>query len=71
MRYKIVGGSCSGHCCFDYTIIDMLKENEGKYYRNVAESFYEDEAITICKALNLMHSNQDTFEFIDSNSLLL
>lgn len=58
MRYKIVEGSESGHCCFYYTVVDSSqKEYEhGKKFKSVAECFDDEDAKSVCKALNLMHN---------------
>jgi hypothetical protein len=62
-RYKIVNGSVSGHCCFDYSIIDtrpdqLEKENQIKdieLWGGVmrCECFYYHDAECICEAMNM------------------
>lgn len=48
-RYKVVRESVSGHCCFDFTIIDTtITEN----YKSICETFYQEQADAICDALN-------------------
>lgn len=54
-RYIIVDKSVSGHCCFEYTIIDTAagKEDYGDYWkRSMCETFDRTEAEIICDALN-------------------
>jgi hypothetical protein len=54
-RYIIVEGSSSGHCCFQYTIVDTLegKESYGDYWKkSLCETFERAEAEIICVALN-------------------
>jgi hypothetical protein len=47
MRYKITRKSESGHCCFTHTIVDTEDDSE-----SICECFSEENAITICSALN-------------------
>ena len=58
MRYKIVEGSESGHCCFYYTVVDTsaTAHEHTKKFKSVAECFDDEDAKAVCKALNLMHS---------------
>jgi len=59
-RYKVVEGSQSGHCCFDYTIVDM--NNKGWYedeYESVCECFQLGDAELIVKALNFYEANKE------------
>lgn len=58
MRYKIIKGSQSAHCCFDWTIVDTTrpviiggKQYEGQF-EAVCECFQEEDAKLIAKALN-------------------
>lgn len=57
-RYKIVEGSQSGHCCFNYTIVDTTRPFmiRGQQYNNeyeiVCECHEEADAKLICDALN-------------------
>lgn len=61
MRYRIVEGSQSVHCCFGYTVVDTSKPYliHGKQYENqfiaVCECFYKEEADLVCRALNAFH----------------
>lgn len=66
-RYKVVEGSQSIHCCFDYTIVDTTKpemiggtqyrdDNDELQWVEICECFDEKSANLICKALN----NYDT-----------
>lgn len=52
-RFKIIEGSQSGHCCFEYTIVDTEKPTivNGKD-DSVCECFEKEQAELICKALN-------------------
>lgn len=68
MRYMIYDGSQSGHCCFNFTIIDTSKpvmiggeqyiNNSGRLqYKEVCECLDEESAKHICQALNFMDSD--------------
>ena len=48
MRYIVQEGSVSGHCCFEFTIIDTKKDS------NIGECFEKEDAELICNALNEM-----------------
>jgi hypothetical protein len=57
-RYKVVAGSQSGHCCFDYTVVDTTRpylihgaQYEGRF-EAVCETFDQAEADLVCAALN-------------------
>jgi len=58
MRYAIVEGSQTGHCCFNYTVVDTAKPSlvNGEHYKGqfveVCECFDEEDAKLICDALN-------------------
>lgn len=62
MRYKVVEGSQSAHCCFDATVVDTTKPTliGGKpycpdgvpRYDSVCECFDEESANLIADALN-------------------
>ena len=57
-RYKIIEGSQTGHCCFEYTVVDTLSiksrgETEADIrYAEVCECFDRPSAVLICNALN-------------------
>jgi hypothetical protein len=51
-RYIILEESCSGHCCFEYTVIDTHIEDDVTWKRSMCETFDKDKAETICNALN-------------------
>lgn len=53
-RYLILPGSESAHCCFEFTIIDTAagKNDFGDWNKTMCECFDEEEATTICNALN-------------------
>lgn len=58
MRYAIVDGSQSVHCCFDYTVVDTTKPCivGGEHYKgrfeSICECFDEEQAQLVCDALN-------------------
>ena len=45
-RYYVIDGSESGHCCFEYTVMDATKDEQ------VCECFDINHAELICSALN-------------------
>lgn len=59
-RYKVVLGSQSAHCCFEATVVDTTKPTMigRKHYKgqydSICECFCEQEAETVCRALNAM-----------------
>lgn len=55
MRYQVVKGSQSAHCCFEWTVVDTeqpLSFPPGEFAQ-VCECFEEDGARLIANALNL------------------
>lgn len=50
-RYKIVEGSQTSHCSFDYTVVDTNKPYFEKY-EPICECFDKESAQLICNALN-------------------
>lgn len=58
MRYKVVTGSQSCHCCFEYTVVDtqspyMIGDKQYKnQFDQVCECFEKEHADMICNALN-------------------
>jgi hypothetical protein len=68
MRYKIVEGSESGHCCFEFSVIDT-NQNDGIWYKNIAEVFERNDAIDICEALNLRFTGSCGVEYISSSKI--
>jgi hypothetical protein len=46
MRYQVIEGSGSGHCCFEATVVDTSKMN------TACECFRMEDAQLICDALN-------------------
>lgn len=66
MRFKIIEGSLSAHCCFGSTVVDTLKPtmfgdesyvwNGVPQYESVCECFERADAELICAALNNVHS---------------
>jgi hypothetical protein len=59
-RYRVIEGSQSGHCCFDYTVVDTTKKHQ--YFKDqfvqVCEAFDKESADLIAKALNHLNSLQ-------------
>ena len=55
-RYQLLNESSSSHCCFSFTVIDtdenLLMKNHNIEYRNMCESFEEENAVKIVNALN-------------------
>lgn len=63
-RYKIVKGSESAHCCFDYTIVDsdtisMTYRDGSVDYKTMCECFDLEEAQVILDALNRVNDNAE------------
>lgn len=46
MRYVVVEGSESGHCCFEATVMDLQTDD------GIAECFSKEDAEFVAKALN-------------------
>lgn len=61
-RFLVVDGSQSGHCCFEYTVVDteLPVTIAGVHYKNqyepVCECFERADADRICAALNKVTS---------------
>lgn len=60
LRFKVVDGSQTAHCCFEATVVDTNKpivhgdyKPEGRY-EPVCECFEKADAEAVCAALNLM-----------------
>jgi len=51
-RFIIIEESCSGHCCFDCTVIDTHIEHDGTWKRTMCETFDREKAEIICNTLN-------------------
>lgn len=61
-RYKVVEGSQSAHCCFDFTVVDTANPEmvggkqwvgvNGPQFVSMCECFYRLDADRICAALN-------------------
>lgn len=52
-RYEVIGGSVSGHCCFEASVIDTTNDkplDDGI----VCECFRPQDAERICAALNAL-----------------
>jgi hypothetical protein len=62
MRYRVVEGSQSGHCCFDFTVVDTERPEiiGGKpyvvdgvpHYESICECLEREQADLIVNALN-------------------
>jgi hypothetical protein len=58
MRYIVVDGSQSAHCCFDATVVDTTQpvmiggEHYKNQYESVCECFDAEDAKRIADALN-------------------
>ncbi|YP_001294513.1 hypothetical protein ORF005 [Pseudomonas phage M6] len=63
-RYKVLVGSQSGHCCFDYTVVDTLKPHpvyaSQGLFDAICETFSEEEAHAVARALNAATTSQAT-----------
>ena len=61
-RYKVLAGSQSGHCCFDYTVVDTLKPHpvyaSQGLFAAICETFREEGAHAVARALNAATTNQ-------------
>jgi hypothetical protein len=59
IRYEVVLGSQSEHCCFEYTVVDKTKPVmiNGNHFNNqfetMCECFDKESADIICSGLNL------------------
>jgi len=53
-RFVIIEESFSGHCCFEYSIIDTSISVDADPYRKrcMCQTFDKDNAEIICNALN-------------------
>lgn len=57
-RYKVVPGSQSSHCCFEWTVVDATRpimiggEHYNGEYESVCECFEEADARLIADSLN-------------------
>jgi len=62
MRYKVIEDSQSGHCCFDWTVVDT--ETPHSVYASlglfeaVCECFEKEQAKLVCAALNLLDTTK-------------
>lgn len=65
-RYKVIRGSQSAHCCFDFTVVDTTRPVmiHGEHYDNrfepLCECFEERDAIVIAGALNAIEDEAQT-----------
>lgn len=51
-RYKILEESYSGHCCFDFTVVDNTIFTPGSFCFPVCETFTKETAKLVCDSLN-------------------
>lgn len=52
-KYKVIKGSDSAHCCFEYTVVDTYRLDEFNHKPiTVCECFEENDANLIAIALN-------------------
>jgi len=53
-RYVIIEESFSGHCCFEYSVIDTSIRKDADPYRKrcICETFHKENAEIVCEALN-------------------
>ena len=62
-KYKVIPKSVSGHCCFEYSIIDSLTSDD-IYNTVIVEGFELEKAEWVAEALNnynnLWHENMAT-----------
>ena len=58
MKYAVVEGSQSAHCCFEWTVVDTSQplgssaSYEGDRFMPVCECWEKDDAILIAASLN-------------------
>ena len=53
-RYKVISKSVSGHCCFEYSVMDTAREGDAP---PLCETYEEEDALLIADKLNA-HSNK-------------
>lgn len=62
MRYQVVEGSQSGHCCFEFTVVDTSSKRglyrEDDQHEAVCECWEEEIAQKIAAALNAQEEKQ-------------
>lgn len=51
-RYVVVEGSNLGHCCIEYTVINIDAKKDSAYSELVCECLRKKDAEMICEALN-------------------
>lgn len=57
-RYVIIEDSLSGHCCFEFSIVDTKGKTKDNIWDDaICETFDLDDAIKICSALNNQNEN--------------
>jgi hypothetical protein len=54
-RFQVFDGSQSGHCCFEYTVVDshIAQKHSASGYEAICETFEREQAEIICNALNI------------------
>ncbi len=52
-RYKIIEGSETNHCCFEYMIVDTHEpDDDNGHSKIICELLDEDTATFVCETLN-------------------
>lgn len=44
IQYKIYEGSATGHCCFEYSVLDTLDVDKNGYYGYVCEMYSKEKS---------------------------
>lgn len=52
MRFKVIEGSESAHCCFAATVVDTTKPSMVDGFETICECFDLADAEIVCAALN-------------------
>lgn len=56
MKYEVVKGSASGHCCFDWSVVvsdSLVKTEDYEYFGDIlCECTNEESARNICDKMN-------------------
>ena len=52
-KYKVIPKSVSGHCCFEYSIIDSsIPDDDPNDYNWIVEGHFKEDAKWVAEALN-------------------
>jgi hypothetical protein len=63
MRFIVIDGSQTGHCCFSATIVDTTKptmigeKHDKNQFKPICECFEEEDAKQIAEYLNWLEEN--------------